>query len=251
MPPRPPPRFVVQTHDTASRRRRRLLLIAAWPLSLVVVAAVALWLPQAPVPLVHNNRAALKQLQAENEQLKQQVAGLQRSQQVNDVAMRSLQDTLTEREEQISGLRADLGFYSRLVGGDGQRQGLRVQEVRVQAVPQSHAWDLTLSLTQNVRRGDQTSGKATVAVEGLRGDKVEQLDWTALGDAAQKDGLPFSFKYFQQLHATFVLPADFRPTRLRIHAMPGSGTAADRTVAWADALNGNITHAQGDNDAQP
>jgi uncharacterized protein DUF6776 len=121
----------------------------------------------------------------------------------------------------------------------------------VQPVPQSRAWNLTLSLTQNVRRGDQTSGKATVTVEGLRGDKVEQLDWNALGDAAQKDGLPFSFKYFQQLHATFVLPADFRPTRLRIHAMPGSGAVADRTVAWADALNGNITHAQGDNDAQP
>lgn len=235
----------------ASRRRRRLWLIVAWPLSLIAVAAIALWLPQAPVPLVRNNRAALKQLQAENEQLKQQLATLQRSQQVNDVAMRSLQGTLTEREEQISGLRADLGFYSRLVGADGQRQGLRVQEVRVQPVPQSRAWNLTLSLTQNVRRGDQISGKATVTVEGLRGDKVEQLGWDALGDAAQKDGLPFAFKYFQQLHATFVLPADFRPTRLRIHTTPDSGTAADRTVAWSDALNGTITHAQGDNDVQP
>src|SRR5512139_2541952 len=99
MPPRPPPRLVVQTHDFASRRRQRLLLTVAWPLSLIAVAVIALWLPQAPVPLVHNNRAALKQLQAENEQLKQQMAGLQRSQQVNDVAMRSLQGTLTEREE--------------------------------------------------------------------------------------------------------------------------------------------------------
>ncbi|HEX5304898.1 MAG TPA: DUF6776 family protein [Dyella sp.] len=252
MPPRPPPRFVVQTHDQASRRRRRWLLFIAWPLSLIAVAAIALWMRPSPTPRVpSSHRAEIRQLQAENEQLKQELAKLQRSQQVNEVAMRSLQGTLAEREEQISGLRADLGFYSRLVGGDGQRQGLRVQEVRVQAVPQSDAWDLTLSLTQNVRRGDLTSGKATVTVEGLRGDKVEQLDWDALGDAAQKDGLPFAFKYFQQLHATFVLPAGFRPTRLRIHAVPESGAAADRAVAWADALNGNITHTQGDTDAQP
>ena len=188
MPPRPPPRFVVQTHDMASQRRRRLWLVVAWPISLILTAALGFWLAQQPVPIVKSSQGALKQLQADNEHLKQQVADLQRSQQVNDVAMRSLQGTLTEREEQISGLRADLGFYSRLVGGDGQRQGLRVQEVRVQSVPQSNAWNLTISLTQNVRRGDEITGKATVTVEGLRNGKVEQLAWNALGDGAQQDG---------------------------------------------------------------
>lgn len=249
MSPRPPPRFVVYSHDQASQRRRRLWLLVAWPLSLVAVAWATLLIPQ-HAPVVRNHLAQLKQLSAENEQLKQQVADLQRSQQVNDIAMRSLHGTLTEREEQISGLRADLGFYSRLVGGDGQREGLKVQEVRIQPVPNSSAWNLTLSLTQNVRRGDEINGTATVTLEGLRGNKVVQLDWPALGDAAQKDGLPFRFKYFQQLHCTLVLPADFRPMRLRIQAKPDHGDPATRAVVWSDALNGNIT-TQGDHDAQP
>ncbi|HET6431441.1 DUF6776 family protein [Dyella sp.] len=251
MPPRPPPRFVVQTHDTASDRRRRLWVAAGWPLTLLLAALFGFWLAQRPVTVLRRSDPALKPLRAENDQLKQQVADLQRSQQVNEVAMRSLQGTLTEREEQISGLRADLGFYSRLVGGEGQRQGLRVQEVRVQPVSQSHAWNLTISLTQNVRRGDETTGKAIVTVEGLRQGKVEQLPWSALGDAAQKDGLPFHFRYFQQVHCTFVLPPDFRPMRLRIQADPDSGTTASRTVAWNEALNSNITNTQGDQDAQP
>ncbi len=252
MPPRPPPRLVVQTQDMASQRRLRLWLVVAWPLSLVVAGLLGFWLGQQPLaPRVRSSSAALKPLQAENEQLKQRLAELQRSAQVNEVALRSLQGSLTEREEQISGLRADLGFYSRLVGGDGQRQGLRVQEVHVQSVPQSSAWNLTISLTQNVRRGNEITGKATVTVEGLRNGKVEQLKWSALGDAAQKDGLPFRFKYFQQVHCTFVLPADFRPTRLRIHAEPNSGTEANRAVGWSEALNSNTTNSQGDHDAQP
>lgn len=251
MSPRPPPRLVVRAHDTSAQRRRRLWLLVAWPLS-VAVAAVAGWsLAQAPVTLVPGHRGQIKQLQADNERLKQQVADLTRSQQVGDVAMRALQRSMAEREEQISGLRADLGFYSRLVGGDGQRQGLRIQEVHVQEVPQSRAWNLTLSLTQNVRRGDEIHGRLSVTVEGLRGDKVEQLPWTQLGDNAQKDGLSFAFKYFQQLHATVVLPADFRPTRLRVHAEPDDGAVADRVVSWNDALNGTLTTAQGGNDAQP
>lgn len=253
MSPRPPPRLIVQTHDVIAQRRRRLWLLVLWPLSLIVAAAASFWLAQspAPLPLVRRHGNQLGQVQAENEQLKQQVADLKRSQQVSDVAMRSLQRSMAEREEQISGLRADLGFYSRLVGGNSQRQGLRVQEVRVQPVPQSHAWDLTLSLTQNVRRGDDIAGKAIVTIEGLRGNQVQQLSWDALGDTAQKDGLPFHFRYFQQLHATFVLPDDFRPTRLRIHATPDDGNAADRAVAWNDALNGTITSTRGDSDAQP
>lgn len=253
MSPRPPPRLIVQTHDVIAQRRRRLWLLILWPLSLVAVATAAFWVAQspAPLPLVRPHGSQLRQLQSENEQLKQQVAELKRSQQISDVAMHSLQRSMTEREEQMSGLRADLGFYSRLVGGDSQRQGLRIQEVRVQPVPQSHAWNLTLSLTQNVRRGDEINGKATITVEGLRGNQVQQLSWEALGDTAQKDGLPFRFRYFQQLHATFVLPDDFRPTRLRIHAAPGDGNAADRAVAWNDALNGTITSTRGDSDAQP
>ncbi|WP_241762652.1 DUF6776 family protein [Dyella ginsengisoli] len=243
----------MQTHDAARQRARRRWLLMAWPASLLLAGAIAFWFGQSPVqiPLPRGNRALVRQLQAENEQLKQQVADLKRSQQVADVAMRSLQRSMAEREEQISGLRADLGFYSRLVGGDGQRQGLRIQEVRVQPVAQSNAWNVTLSLTQNMRRGDEIGGKVTITVEGLSDNQVQQLSWDALGDNAQKDGLPFKFRYFQQLHATFVLPAGFRPTRLRIHAAPDQGATADRAVAWNDALNGTITSTRGDSDAQP
>jgi hypothetical protein len=88
-------------------------------------------------------------------------------------------------------------------------------------------------------------------LNGLRGDQVARLDWPALGDAAQKDGLPFRFTYFQQLHGTIVLPADFRPTRLRISIQPASGEPVNRAVAWGAALSGNITNAEGDRDAQP
>jgi hypothetical protein len=124
------------------------------------------------------------------------VANLQRSQQVNDIATKALRQTISERDEEISGLRADLSFYSRLVGGDAQREGLKVQEVSLQPVPHSQAWNLTVSLTQNIKRDDDTSGTTSVSVEGLRDNKVVQLDWSTLGDAAEKDGVPFPLPLF-------------------------------------------------------
>lgn len=243
---RPPPRFVVRPHDDASLRRRRWWLGLAWLASLLLSGWIVGTLAWRTTPAAIDRREA-RQLAAQNEDLKQQLANLKRSQQVTGIATSSLRGTLAERDEEINGLRADLGFYSRLVGGDAQREGLKVQEVQLRPVPGSHAWNLALSLTQNAKRGADVAGNLTLGVEGVRGDKVVALEWSALGDAAQKDGVPFRFRYFQQLHATFMLPADFKPTRLRIHVQPQGDDAVDRTVAWSDALSGNLTTIEGGN----
>ncbi|WP_114240229.1 DUF6776 family protein [Dyella sp. C9] len=247
---RPPPRFVVRPHDAAGLRRRALWLGAAWLATLLLTGLVVGMLAHRGTPAAIEKRE-LTTLTQRNDELQQQVANLQRANQVADIATRSLRQTLSEREEEISGLRADLGFYSRLTGGDAQREGLKVQEVRLQPVANSHAWDVTLSLTQNAKRGEDVSGNASLSVEGLRGDKVVQLAWDSLGDSAHSAGIPFHFKYFQQLHATIVLPADFRPTRLLITAQPGGDDAVSRSVAWGDALSGHLTPTQGEQDAQP
>jgi cell division protein FtsB len=250
---RPPPRYVVRPHDAADQRRRLLWLGLAWLASLLLVGAVVaaligVW--GSAVPVIADKRQ-LRALNAQNDDLKQQVANLQRSQEVTDIATKSLRETISQRDEEISGLRADLGFYSRLVGGDAQREGLKVQQISLQPVTHSHAWDLTISLTQNIKRDQDTSGGATVTSEGLRGNKVVQLGWDTLGDNAEKDGIPFQFKYFQQLHATIMLPADFRPTRLHVSAQPQGGDTIGRAMAWNDALSDHITANQGDTDAQP
>ena len=248
---RPPPRLVVRRHDDTSHRWRRLWWGLGWLGSLLLVAlAVGLLSRHASTPTLANQRQQQVLLGQIND-LKQQVANLQRAAQVNDVATRALRGTLAQREQELSALRADLGFYSRLVGGDTQRQGLKLQEVKLQPISGSRGWNLVLSLTQNAKRGEEISGNATVSVEGMRHDKVVTLDWSALGDAAKKNGLPFRFTYFQELQGTIVLPADFRPTRLRIHIQPASGTPVARAVAWSAALSGNITTAEGDSDAQP
>lgn len=247
---RSPPRFVVRRHDDVSHRWRWLWWGLAWLASLLLLGLGLGTLGGRVAPIIGDHRQQ-RALLGQIDDLKQQVANLQRAAQVNEIATRALRGTLAQREEELSGLRADLGFYSRLVGGDAQRQGLKLQEVKLQPITHSRGWNLLLSLTQTAKRGEEIHGDATVSVEGLRGNKVVALDWPALGDAAQKDGLPFRFTYFQQLQCTIVLPADFRPTRLRILIQPAGGAPVSRAVTWAAALSGNITTAEGHHDAQP
>ncbi|MBB5359532.1 hypothetical protein HDE76_002761 [Rhodanobacter sp. ANJX3] len=247
---RPPPRFVVRRHDDVSAKRLQLWLAAAWIGSLLVTGLLVGLLSHHadPVAVDHRQQRALN---AQIENLKQQLANAQRDAQVNDVATKSLRVTLTQREEEISGLRANLGFYSRLVGGDTQHQGLKLQEAKLEPISGSHGWNLMLSLMQAAKRNDEITGTVTVSVEGLRDNKVVQLDWAALGNVAEKDGLPFRLMYFEQLHGTIVLPANFRPMRLHIGIQSAGEASVMQTVSWEDALSGNIITAQGDHDAQP
>ena len=247
---RPPPRFVVRRHDDVSAKRLQLWLAAAWIGSLLVTGLLVGLLSHHadPVAVDHRQQRALN---AQIENLKQQVANLERDAQVNDVSTKSLRVTLTQREEEISGLRANLGFYSRLVGGDTQHQGLKLQEAKLEPISGSHGWNLMLSLMQAAKRNDEITGNVTVSVEGLRDNKVVQLDWAALGNVAEKDGLPFRLMYFEQLHGTIVLPANFRPMRLHIGIQTAGEASVMQTVSWEDALSGNIITAQGDHDAQP
>jgi hypothetical protein len=231
------PRFVVRQHDAARDRRTKVLWGAGWLASLGLAAGVAWALAGGTVtPSTPGRSAATRQLRADNDELRQQVANLERAGQVADIATKELKKNLAERDEEISGLRTDLAFYSRLVGGNGQRDGLKIQGARITAVPgMPNAWNLVVTLTQNARRGEVVSGNLKLAVEGIEGSRVTTLEGAALGQSAASTGVPFSFKYFQQVQASFTVPAGFRPTRLRFNAGANGGDAVTSAIAWADA----------------
>ncbi|MDF4026260.1 hypothetical protein P3W24_14895 [Luteibacter sp. PPL201] len=237
MAPRQPPRLVVRTLDDAVReRRRRRLLVGAWALSLMIAAGLGTWATRRPSGPTAPDHADTRRLLADNEALRQRAAILEGAAQVGDVATRELKRNLAERDEEISGLRADLAFYARLVGGNGQREGLRIQGVRSTPVKDSpQAWNLTVTLTQNARRGEVIRGTLQLSVEGIQGNAVATLDGAALGLAGDHQALPFSFKYFQQVQGSFTLPRGFQPTRMRLAATAADGTRVDATVPWADA----------------
>jgi hypothetical protein len=174
----------------------------------------------------------LGEQQALVKDLRQQVATLKRSDQISRNANTELQSTLTEREEEVSGLRADVDFYERLVGSTGQRQGLRVHEAKFK--PETGGtWHYTVTLTQNLNRGAISKGQMRFAVDGVRAGKLTTVKWDELLSRPNAPGKPFSFRYFQQLEDSVMLPPGFKPQRVRV-SLSGNGAAVDQTFAWDD-----------------
>ena len=116
-------------------------------------------------------------------ELEQRIATLSRSDQISRDANRDLQSTLADRDEEIASLRADVAFYERFVGATGQRHGLAVHDLRLQA-QDAQVWKFTATLTQNLNRGAVNAGRLTIAVEGSVGGRMQKADWATLRQQA-------------------------------------------------------------------
>jgi len=177
-----------------------------------------------------------KQMRAELEQLRQRVTTLGRSDEISRQANRDLQSALAERDEELAGLRADVAFYERLVGATGQRRGLTVHALKMQAQQGApSAWHFTATLTQNLNRGAVSAGRLSLALEGTRDGKLEKLAWTDLRQQPAAPGVAYSFKYFQQVEGDVLLPAGLVPVRVTVRLTPQSGAAIEQSFTWAEA----------------
>jgi hypothetical protein len=227
------PRFVIVPHRPHARVVLVVLgllwvgsVIAAW-ISATRLAAPGLAHVEQELAITARRADHAEELVA---QLKQNVATLRRSDQISRSANTELQASLAEREEEVSGLRADVAFYERLVGATGQRRGLSVHEA-VFAQEAGGSWRYTITVTQNLNRGAISTGEARMSVEGVSGGRLQSLSWDELLQKPGSPGQPFSFRYFQQLEGSIALPAGFTPQRVRVQLRSG-GSTVDQAFDW-------------------
>lgn len=223
------PQFVIRQIDPSRSRRIWLFVALLWlgSLTLAVVATSFFLMARQP-------QAGQEPIDSlDTSALKMRIVVLERSEQVAKAALAELQQTLRDREEEIAGVRADLAFYGRLVGG-AKREGLAVHALSLKPVPGSRAWNFSATLTQNFKRGPETRGKLTLVVSGIRNGALETLEWKDLGQQPGSAGIDYAFKYFQQVEGTIMLPDGFEPNRVRAMT-EGDGGRSDQDFPWNDA----------------
>lgn len=164
--------------------------------------------------------------------LKQALATAERADFISRGANNQLQASLADKEEQIAGLKADLDFYERLVGSGGRRHGLNVHDAEFLA-GSAGAWQYTITLTQNINRGGMTAGGMQFAIEGVSGGKLKTLAWADLLQDADAPPQRFSFRYFQALRGTVLLPPGFSPQRVTV-SLKGPFGASEQGFGWKE-----------------
>ena len=159
--------------------------------------------------------ARIAALTAENDRLRQRIAVLETSLQVDHEAYDKVEDTLTELQSEIQAQREELAFYRGIVSPPDGATGLQIKEFELSRRAQASRYRMRLVLVQASRHDRRVSGVVSLSVDGAEGGLPVSY---ALADLAPGSDEPidFSFRYFQDLEQDLVLPQGFVPDRVNV-----------------------------------
>lgn len=231
---RAPSAYVIMRRRPDRRALLCVVLVAVWAASLALAWVWSTRHAQARLPglssALQATSSELRRTRSRVASLAQREATLARSDQISRAANLAVQRELASRNDEIADLRANLAFYERLAGATGQPKGLNVHSARFQSEA-GGTWRYLIVLTQNLNRSAVSLGQLRFVVEGVRDGKLATIDWDALHQRPGAPAQKYSFRYFQQLKGSVMLPRDFTPQRVRV-SLRGENASHDQAVAW-------------------
>jgi len=230
-------RKLVVTHHRPVRRP--LLLLTAFALT-VIVAFFAYVYGTATLSIrygaVRTERDVLAEqsrvVEAENAELRERVAVLERASQIDRRAYEDVDKHLLALQMETFALKEEVAFYQGIVSSSMQT-GFHIQSFDVKHDTEQDGYWYQLVLTHDLKNDKVISGMVTVSVSGEQHGRSRELHAQDLWPGSDH-GIVFRFKHFQRVEGRFVLPDGFSPHSVTIHVI---GTdeqelTAERTFSW-------------------
>jgi len=176
----------------------------------------------------------LAEAREQNAALRQQLAILERSSEIDRRASLEVRDDIARLQDKMQVLRKELAFYRGIVSPADNRAGLTIQRFDLKRGATTGRYTFNLMLTQVKGNDKYAQGVVEISVEGLQDGNSRVLRFERL-KAGDGKTMKLKFRYFQDFEGEFEIPEDFEPQRLTIRAKTsGKGQPPDveKTMDW-------------------
>jgi hypothetical protein len=179
----------------------------------------------------------LAQLLKSNEELREQIAVLERSAQIDRQAYDDVNSVLTELQDELLELKEELAFYQGIVSPADSPSGLAISRFAVEPAGAENSYRFKLVLSRARQNNRLIEGKVRIAVDGMLNGVLKTLEMAELSDTDTKE-LNLRFRYFQNMEGDIVLPKDFQPSRLIVEIIPSgkSLTGLKQQYDWHELV---------------
>lgn len=165
---------------------------------------------------VSEQRMQLDALEHANRELRERLAVVERSAQVDRESANSTREALAEQTKSIAKLESDLGIYRSILSEDNTSNRLRVHQVLLEKAGPDGAEAVTFGfeiiLTRFFDAREPIEGSVTLVVrEASTGDSSQPL-------RLKQISTPFRLKHMQAVRGQIELPGDFIPEGVSVQA---------------------------------
>jgi len=161
-----------------------------------------------------------KRLLGEASELRDQVAILDRSSQIDRQAALDVKADLGHLEEELQAAREEIEFYRGIVAPGDVQSGLRIHRFTLEEGSAAGEYHYDLVLTQLKRNDRYVTGVVDWKIAGLMVGEQGELALAGVTNPSVKQ-LKFRFRYFQALAGKITLPEGFEPEKVTLSIQPG------------------------------
>lgn len=177
-------------------------------------------------------RQAIEELERQNLQLRDHVALLERSSQMDLTAYQDVNDNIKVLQDEVLELREEAAFYRGIVAPRETSAGVRIERFELDRAPgQAGLFHYQLVLTQVLKNDRLVRGNAELEVEGVQNGKPKTYELRELA-ADNRKTLGFKFKYFQKFEGDIRLPKDFQPRSVKVRVNPSKRKSVKGEFDW-------------------
>jgi hypothetical protein len=172
-------------------------------------------------------------LVSDDETLRERLAVLERSSQIDREAAQSVKSDLGQLEEELQAAREEVEFYRGIVAPGDVNPGLHIHRFRLEAGAERGEYHFDLVLTQLKRNDRYVSGEVDWNITGeVEGERAALTLTDVTRPATQQ--LKFRFRYFQDLAGTILLPENFEARRVVLTVRPDGKDRQEPVVQQFD-----------------
>lgn len=158
-------------------------------------------------------------LEDQLEQLREKVALLERTLQVERKASADVKISLSALQGEILELNEELAFYRGIVSPRDASRGLRLQSFKLTPLGSDGTYRYKVVLTQVLKNDRLAYGSVRLRLEGTEDGRPKVLELAQVTEKKLRE-LNYKFKYFQSLEGKLQLPAAFTLQRVTVEVRP-------------------------------
>jgi uncharacterized protein YdcH (DUF465 family) len=174
----------------------------------------------------------IESLKNERVALRDQIALLERSNQMDKQAYVEVDSSLKALQEEILELREQVSFYRGIVAPKESSAGLRIERLEMSGSAEERLYHYELVLTQVLKNQRTVRGNAFIDIEGLQNGRPKTLKLRNIAVAGKKD-LGFKFRYFQKFKGDVVIPDGFVPRSVNVTVKASRKKSIESSYEWA------------------
>ncbi len=178
-------------------------------------------------------QAKIEQLEKTNATLRGQLAELQTGRVSEQQERAELSRNLGELQSQLARQNRDVAFYRGIVNSSVGAPVVKIQRLLAARSTAPGHYRLRVVLIPAVRSEATVAGTLAFSIRGTERGRSVSYGLARL-TTQKRDGLPFSFKYFQNVDQEVVLPEGFAPSSIdvEVRASGRSSQPLTQSFAW-------------------